>query len=262
MSDVIAPAGPRRRLRRFLRFDVLEFGLICTFIAIAASVIATPNIEVPAELRALGEAYGPHRNSEHYEEWMIRDFFQDRRGGVFLDVGANHYRTFNNTYYLESALGWSGIAVEPLVEFEADYRQQRPRTRFRPFFVSDVSNSEAKLYLTENSLVTSAEKAFTDRYGAITREITAPTITLTDLLDAEGVEQIDFLSMDIELHEPKALAGFDIGRFQPALVCIEAHPEVRQQILDYFTRHDYVVVGKYLRTDEENLYFAPVGSVR
>ena len=64
--------------------------------------------------------------------------------------------------------------------------------------------------------------------------------------------------MDIELSEPKALAGFTIERFKPELVCIEAHPEVRQQILDYFARHQYVVVAKYLRADDKNLYFTPL----
>ena len=58
--------------------------------------------------------------------------------------------------------------------------------------------------------------------------------------------------MDIELAEPKALAGLDIERFRPALVCIEDHAEVRQQILDYFARHGYVGVGKYLRVDPVN----------
>jgi hypothetical protein len=50
-----------------------------------------------------------------------------------------------------------------------------------------------------------------------------------------------------------------VERFRPALVCIEAHPEVRQQILDYFAAHRYVVVGKYLRIDEANIYFTPAG---
>ena len=49
-------------------------------------------------------------------------------------------------------------------------------------------------------------------------------------------------------------------RFQPALVCIEAHPEVRQQILDYFAQRNYVVIGKYLRADPQNLYFRPLAS--
>ena len=56
----------------------------------------------------------------------------------------------------------------------------------------------------------------------------------------------------------KALAGFDVERFRPELVCIEAHPQVRQQILDYFARHRYIVVGKYLRADVNNLYFTPI----
>jgi hypothetical protein len=58
----------------------------------------------------------------------------------------------------------------------------------------------------------------------------------------------------------KTLKGFNIERFRPALVCIEAHPEVRQQILDYFSHHNYVVVGKYLRADLASLYFSPAGS--
>jgi hypothetical protein len=39
---------------------------------------------------------------------------------------------------------------------------------------------------------------------------------------------------------------------------VEANPEVRQQILDYFARHHYTVIGKYLRADPKNLYFRPM----
>ena len=85
-----------------------------------------------------------------------------------------------------------------------------------------------------------------------------PTITLTDLLDAERAPHVDFLSMDIELHEPTALRGLDIERFKPSLVCVEALLPARQQILNYFAEHRYVVVGKYVWSDLENLYFAPV----
>jgi hypothetical protein len=37
---------------------------------------------------------------------------------------------------------------------------------------------------------------------------------------------------------------------------------VRQQILDYFARNGYVVVGKYVWVDLENLYFAPLSGER
>ena len=159
----------------------------------------------------LEAAYGPTRYSQFAEEWIIRDFFQDRRGGVFVDVGANHYRDASTTYYLEKNLGWSGLAIEPLAQFEADYKRYRPKTMFAPFFVSDVSDETAKMYVLDaHTVVSSADRKFTERTGANPREVTVPTITLNDLLPRHGISRIDFLSMDIELSEPKALAGFDI----------------------------------------------------
>jgi FkbM family methyltransferase len=217
-----------------------------------------PAPTVEPEAQPLMDKYGPGRNSYGPEEWITRDFFGDKKDGFFVDVGANHYKITSNTYYLETALHWSGIAIEPLTEFQADYVKFRPRTRFFPFFVSDASNQRAKMYVLEkNTQISSGAKTFTEQQGKKAQELEVPTITLTDLLDSEKVQTIDYMSIDIELWEPKALAGFDIDRFRPKLVCVEAHPEVRQQILDYFARHHYVVVGKYLRADVNNLHFTP-----
>jgi FkbM family methyltransferase len=231
------------------------------------TVVAPPAARAPNpvqsayEIDAFRVKYGPNHNTEREEEWLIRDHFHDRRGGVFIDVGANHYRATSKTYYLESQLGWSGIAIEPQREFGAEYAKYRPRTKFLPFFVSDVSNETARLYVLRHMTpVASADREFVKKFGTPDEVREVPTITLTDLLDAEGITRIDFLSMDIELHEPRALAGFDIGRFKPALVCVEALLPVRQAILDYFARNDYVLVGKYVWVDLENLYFAPLSS--
>jgi hypothetical protein len=158
-------------------------------------------------------------------------------------------------------LGWSGIAIEPLRQFEADYATHRPLTRFFPYFVADKSDEQVRMYtLPENFLVASSDRTFVERFGEDPTEVVTPTITLNDLFEREKVTAVDFMSMDIELSEPRALAGLDIDRYRPTLVCIEAHPEVRQQILDYFTRHRYVIVGKYLRIDDSNLYFTPLES--
>ena len=206
--------------------------------------------------------YGPDHHTEREEEWMIRDYFNDRRGGVFVDVGANHYRSTSKTYYLETKLGWSGIAIEPQREFAADYASHRPRTKLLPFFVSDVSNETARLYIIKNmSPVASSDETFVRKFGKPDEVREVPTITLTDLLTAERIERIDFLSMDIELHEPRALKGFDIDRFKPSLVCIEALLPVRQQILNYFAARGYVLVGKYVWVDLENMYFAPLAEL-
>ena len=83
-----------------------------------------------------------------------------------------------------------------------------------------------------------------------------PTTSLTDLLVAQEVDEIDFLSMDIEGHEMKALAGFDIERFRPELVCIEWRGS-GEALLDYFASHGYERIDEYLEHDQVNWYFTP-----
>jgi FkbM family methyltransferase len=253
-----------RRRTLTLRLDLWELFLVLALVGCALWIALSPEpsavpVQSLAEIDRFRDAYGPDHYTEREEEWLIREYFQDRREGVFVDVGANHYMTGNKTYYLESKLGWSGLAIEPQAEFAADYATHRPRTKFLPFFVSDVSNEKAQLYITkQSSMVASSDKAFVSQFGDLDEVRDVPTITLTDLLDSEGITRIDFLSMDIELHEPKALQGFDLQRFRPSLVCIEGLLPVRQQILEYFARNGYVLVGKYMWVDLENLYFAPL----
>lgn len=243
---------------RARRFDLPEVMLLALFVAVATGVIVS-RAYTPPELRAIQASYGPERYSQHHEEWIVRDFFKDRREGFFVDVGASHYKTFSNTYFLETRLGWSGIAIEPQRSYMDDYARFRPRTRFLPFFVGEASGQQARLYILDGTpYVASTERAFTEQWGANAREVEVPTITLDDALDTLDVRRVDFLSIDVELSEPRVLAGFDIERHRPALVCIEAHLEVRQRVLDYFARHRYVLAARYLRADADNLYFVPL----
>lgn len=202
--------------------------------------------------------YGPTHHSANREEWIARDFFQDERNGVFVDIGSGDYQDGSNTYKLETALGWSGLGVDALEHFADDYREHRPKTAFVSRFVSDVADTEQTIYIPRklNQTMTSSNREFAEKSASVS-ERQVKTTTLDRLLDAHRISRIDFLSMDIELAEPKALAGFSIGKYRPRLVCIEAHAEVRQQILEYFHQHGYVLVGKYLRVDNDNYWFAP-----
>jgi FkbM family methyltransferase len=261
-------------LRR--RPDLVETALITLFVGLCAfyagqrfalgSLTASGgrpmtwgDVDGRTVLAELAGKYGPAKNSENHEEWIVRELLGTRREGTFVDIGASHYRENSNTYFLETALGWSGIAVDALDGFAADYAAHRPRTRFVTFFVADQSDETAKLFVNpEQTLVSSSDPEFTRRWGANLEARVVRTITMDDLLTGFGVERFDFLSMDIELAEPKALAGFAIRKYRPAVVCVEAHPEVRQQILDYFAKNGYVAIARYLRADTSNLWFKPL----
>ena len=254
--------GVAKSNTRSRRTDWLSLVIVAAATALVTFAVTTARHErnLPfvgtQELEPFAERYGPSHDTQFGEEWLVRDFFQDKRGGVFVDVGANHYRVHSMTYYLETQLGWSGIAIEPQSSFAADWAAHRPRSRFFAMFASDTAGDAVKFYVPETTHALNAS-GHPNIVPVPTTETTVPSTTITAALEAAGIEAVDFLSMDIELFEPQALKGFDIDRFRPALVCIEAHLVVRQQIVDYFDAHGYVLVAKYLRADVNNLYFTP-----
>ncbi len=253
-------------MRTQLKFDLLEVVLIVGFVALVTrhavqrhdigyggpSLVEAPLVE------QLDQRYKGQRFSMGVEEWFIRDFFGDVRDGIFVDVGAWNPTKGSNTYRLERDFGWSGLAVDAIHEFEQGYQSLRPNSRFVAAFVGDQNTGTATLHVPETlTEVASGAESFVKIFEDTSIPRQVPRRTLDSLLEQAGLTRIDFLSMDIELGEPAALRGFDIERYRPALVCIEAHGETRQAILDYFAEHGYVLIGKYLPHDRVNLYFTP-----
>jgi len=203
-------------------------------------------------------ATGTKLYSQGNEELIIRDFFQDQRGGFFVDVGCAWPVRNSTTNYLEKHLGWSGIGVDGLPDYGPWWVESRPRSKFFNFIVTDHSGEPESFYRAGWPGMSSTQKGrkFGSREVKQT-ELKVPTTTLNDLLVKNGVERIDFLSMDIEGAEPRALAGFDIRKYAPKLVCIEAGGAVRHQLLEYFEKNDYERIDRYLEHDSSNWYFTP-----
>jgi len=213
-----------------------------------------------ASFDAMTDAYGRSLYSQGDEETLIRAFFQDRREGFFVDVGASHYEKDSTTYYLERHLGWQGIAIDALEEFRAGYEQFRKGTRFCSFFVTNQDGAPTDFFVyTRDTRISSGSlerlrglPRVKDRYIEANR---VPSVTLDQLLGALKVEGVDFVSMDIEGAEPEALEGFDIERYGPELLCVEIQTYTRERILRYFRSHGYVPIQRYRVVDPVNLYF-------
>jgi FkbM family methyltransferase len=204
--------------------------------------------------------------SQHGEELAIRDFFQDRGNGFFLDVGCAWPVHFSNTYYLERKLGWTGIGVDGLPDYAERWNKRRKNSKFFNYIVTDHSGMVEPFYrpvrreLLGISTMLSERQRGSGHKNVKYEEIRVPTITLTELLDSEGISKIDLLSMDIEGAEPLALAGFDIDRFQPELAVVEVHGATRQPVSGYFRSHRYRLIEKYAAFDSVNFYFTRFGA--
>jgi FkbM family methyltransferase len=209
--------------------------------------------QIPGRTGILSEE---RRYSLYDEELIIRDFFQDRQGGFFVDVGCAWPINASNTYYLEKHLGWKGIGIDAVGDYAAAWQRERPASKFFQRLVTDHSGTEDRFFKSEDTGISSTNadwasgKVFGDRMKV--EEVRVPSTTLDDLLDREGVKKVDLLSMDIEGHELQALAGFDIERFRPELVVAEGKVEAVQR---YFEEHGYELIERYLPFDEVNRYF-------
>jgi FkbM family methyltransferase len=206
------------------------------------------------DLAALRAVYGEARYSQDDEETLIRAFFQDRRNGFFLDVGAGDPIRHSTTYYLEKHLGWTGVAVDAIAEYADAYAKERPGTHFFTYFASDKSDTARAFFVSEDRNFSSATGA--DPRGGVYHKRKVATIALNDLLVREKVNHIDLLSMDIEGAEPLALAGLDVARYRPELVCVEiSSPELGRAIAEYFALRGCREVSAYRAIDGINRYY-------
>jgi FkbM family methyltransferase len=215
--------------------------------------------------RKLGKEFlesGKKEYSQNNEEKIIRHFFDDEEGGFFVDVGCSDWQKGSTTLYLEKNLGWKGIAIDARAELRAGWEKNRPGAKFFSYIVTDHAGTKDKFYAAGGISSTNPDhvRSFpnTKNLDVEKLEREVPTITLNQLLDEQGVKEIDFLLLDIELGEPAALRGFDIDRFEPKLICIEiGNTDVQKFIAPYFAEHNYERIDEYLPYDNVNWYYRP-----
>lgn len=195
--------------------------------------------------------------SQFNEELLIRHFFQDEQDGVFVDIGCAWPVRNSTTCYLERHLNWTGIAVDAIARHDKEWAAERPRSQFLNYAVSDQSGGTITFYEAAWSGVSSLSEEHATKFtGTKPTPIEVDAITLNDLLKNAGVESFDFLSLDIEGAELLALAGFDLERFSPRLVCVEGRFRENSNIVrEHFAAHGYELIEEYKEYDKVNLYF-------
>lgn len=238
-------------------FKPLNFYLSCFVLGTLALGYAVVWYHHPyREIAKLETKWGKKRYSQFFEELFIRDYFQDKKQGFFVDVGANHYKINSTTFYLEKHLGWHGLAIDHIAKFEDGYKKNRPNTTYLAYCISDKPEGSENFYqVLSNPRLSSSKKGAVE--GFPFKKVKVPTTNLNALFAKYGIKEIDFLSIDVELSEIEVLAGFDIEKYRPKLVCIEAHSPVQKEIHAYFKAHHYVKSEKYSYLDHLNVYYIP-----
>lgn len=176
--------------------------------------------------------YSRSRPALHDLDIAIAELVGDRRGGFFVEAGAFDGYTQSNTYYLERALGWRGLLVEPIPFMAREARRERRRSRVVNCALVPFGFEGAALDLRYGGTMTvPADAAGSEAWAAEAQAnmaldepehtFSVPARTLSSLLDEIGAPAVDLLSLDVEGHEADVLAGLDLDRHAPELIVVE-----------------------------------------
>ncbi len=170
-----------------------------------------------------------HDLTEENEKAQIRNYFDNITNGVCVEVGANEpISVCSQSWHLEDKLNWKCILVEPNPDLFAKTKRLRPKaTIYNCACVSDDNEGYMKLHIplsNEGTDITghaSLEKNADEHNYKKHKSINVKTETLTNILKKEGVENVDFLSIDVEGAELDVLKGIDFQKFRPKLILLE-----------------------------------------
>lgn len=160
--------------------------------------------------------------SQRNEEEIILKYAPP--SGVFLDVGAFHFKEFSNVRALYER-GWSGVLIEPSPECFCgllNEYENNPRITLVNALVTPSSDGLVKFYSSEDAVGTSNEANYAVwKDHAKFAPIYVPSISINRVLATLGVAKADFISIDTEGTSFDVLKTLDLNALGCNLLCVE-----------------------------------------
>ena len=186
--------------------------------------------------------------------------------GFFIELGGNDGYTQSNTFFLEYQKNWNGILVEGIPDLARSCEYFRIHSKVFHCACVEFDYPDQSItmqYAGLMSIVNGAMKSqdldqehikrglscqnISDSYS-----IQVPTRTLQSIIDECQVDEIDFLSLDVEGFESNVLNGIDFNKNAPKYICVEARHfedvhhilKSNYNIVEQLTHHDYMYQRK------------------
>lgn len=179
------------------------------------------------------------QSGPNQDKWLNEHIFNNKRNGIFVDVGAHNGLDLSNTLFYEQELGWRGICIEPhplafkkLIQNRSclcinccvsnvsgvvDFLQIDNDVEINPEgcnMLSGIVDNYNEKHKKRISLEI-------DRDNGSSQVIKVNSYLLNDILSAHQIYHIDFLSIDVEGSELPILESIDYKRVDIDVICVE-----------------------------------------
>jgi FkbM family methyltransferase len=164
-------------------------------------------------------------SAQNFEDVVLWRVLHDVERGCYVDVGACEpvVGSISWSFYEQ---GWRGALVEPVPASAAALRRRRPDD-VTIEAAAGATDGAATLYLSDpvgNSTLSREVAVRAAGSGTELSEVVVRVAKLDDLLEEAGLSgrTIHFCTIDVEGAEADVLAGFDLARWRPWILVVEA----------------------------------------
>ena len=167
--------------------------------------------------------------SESFGEDLFVDyFFQQKKKGLYVDIGCNLPKSRSLTYLLYKR-GWIGVKVDISPRSIKLNNYIRSRDHNLNVSVGNTENITDAYIFYDNCSMNTVDKKFKEyTKKSVNKEPTTlrlEQLRLNTILQNHEINKIDYLNIDVEGNEENVLDGFAIKKYSPELVSIEIHSE-------------------------------------
>jgi len=191
-------------------------------------------------------AYMRQYYSQLGEDYILWSLFQTQgEPGFFVEVGALDGLRFSNTYSFEQA-GWRGVCVEAHPDYIDLLQRNRPGSRCF-FAAAGDHEGEVTFYTNKRGSLSTLDPSLEAEFRKHGKYFTGfepkvvPMRTLNSILEeAQTPTPIDIVSIDVEGAEMQVMRGFDLAKFQPRILVLEAMgTDFEQDLAQYMSGQGY-----------------------
>lgn len=191
--------------------------------------------------------------SESFGEDLFVDyFFQQKKKGLYVDIGCNLPKSRSLTYLLYKR-GWIGVKVDISPRSIKLNNYIRSRDHNLNVSVGNTENITDAYIFYDNCSMNTVDKKFKEyTKKSVNKEPTTlrlEQLRLNTILQNHEINKIDYLNIDVEGNEENVLDGFAIKKYSPELVSIEIHsekcPPTNNKIYKFFISNGYKLSSIY-----------------
>ena len=206
----------------------------------------------------------------------VIQFFEGKRNGYFVDVGAHNGFCLSNTVGLEHVFGWKGVCAEPLKrEFEMLIQNRKCYCTNKAVF---HTSGQVVSFSCDGLMSGITDSIDCHMSSKVAPTVSVETITLNDLLVESGAPRfIEYISIDTEGSEYDILKAFDFSRHVFGFMTVEHNfVEPRRTLMrelltangylylcenqfdDYYIHKSQLEGTYYLNEEYENPYIVKI----